>query len=110
MLLGAEPLSGVPTGACSASICDVSDTVSPLPNTLLATPSGAPVGRVAVDARYDLGPVIGKGGAQYIKRGAFCLETQHFANAPNIPAFPTTELKPGKIFYQVTEFRFSTAK
>jgi aldose 1-epimerase len=55
-------------------------------------------------------PIVGKGGAQYIKRGAFCLETQHFANAPNIPAFPTTELKPGKIFYQVTEFRFSVAK
>jgi aldose 1-epimerase len=55
-------------------------------------------------------PIIGKGGAQYIKRGAFCLETQHFANAPNIPSFPTTELKPGKIFYQVTEFRFSTVK
>jgi aldose 1-epimerase len=55
-------------------------------------------------------PIIGKGGAQYIKRGAFCLETQHFANAPNIPAFPSTELKPGKIFYQVTEFRFSTTK
>jgi aldose 1-epimerase len=55
-------------------------------------------------------PIAGKGGAQYIKRGAFCLETQHFANAPNIPAFPTTELKPGKIFYEVTEFRFSTAK
>ncbi len=55
-------------------------------------------------------PMTGKGGAQYIKRGAFCLETQHFANAPNIPAFPTTELKPGQIFYQKTEFRFSTAK
>jgi len=55
-------------------------------------------------------PIIGKGGAQYIKRGAFCLETQHFANAPNIPAFPTTALRPGKIFYQVTEFRFSTVK
>lgn len=55
-------------------------------------------------------PIIGKGGAQYIKRGAFCLETQHFANAPNIPAFPNTALRPGKIFYQVTEFRFSTAK
>jgi aldose 1-epimerase len=55
-------------------------------------------------------PMIGKGGAQYINRGAFCLETQHFANAPNIPAFPTTELKPGQIFYQITEFKFSTAK
>ena len=55
-------------------------------------------------------PIIGKGGAQYIKRGAFCLETQHFANAPNIPTFPTTVLKPGQIFYQVTSFKFSTVK
>src|SRR5579872_2044801 len=55
-------------------------------------------------------PIIGKGGAQYIKRGAFCLETLHFANAPNIPSSPTTEMKPGQHFYQVTEFRFSTAK
>jgi aldose 1-epimerase len=55
-------------------------------------------------------PIIGKGGAQYIKRGAFCLETQHFANAPNIPSFPTTTLRPGQIFYQVTEFRFGVTK
>ncbi|HKQ09641.1 MAG TPA: aldose epimerase family protein [Rhizomicrobium sp.] len=55
-------------------------------------------------------PIVGKGGAQYIKRGAFCLETQHFANAPNIPSFPSTVLRPGKIFYQVTSFKFSTAK
>ena len=55
-------------------------------------------------------PLPGRSGETYVKRGAFCLETQHFANAPNIPAFPTTELKPGQIFYQSTEFRFSTAK
>ena len=54
-------------------------------------------------------PIIGKGGKSYVSRGAFCLETQHFANAPNIPSFPTTELKPGQVFHQVTEFRFSTA-
>jgi len=52
----------------------------------------------------------GKNGVVYPARGAFCLETQHFANSPNIPSFPTTELKPGKIFYETTEFRFSTAK
>ena len=69
-------------------------------------------GKRGAGARYlaRISPLIGKGGAQYIKRGAFCLETQHFANAPNIPAFPTTELKPGQIFYQVTTFKFSTAK
>jgi aldose 1-epimerase len=55
-------------------------------------------------------PLPGRGNEMYVKRGAFCLETQHFANAPNIPAFPTTELKPGQIFYQSTEFRFSTTK
>jgi aldose 1-epimerase len=55
-------------------------------------------------------PIIGKGGKAYDYRGAFCLETQHFANSPNIPTFPTTELKPGQVFHQVTEFRFSTAR
>lgn len=55
-------------------------------------------------------PLPGRKGEQYVKRGAFCLETQHFANAPNIPAFPSTVLRPGKIFYEVTEFRFGTTK
>ena len=54
--------------------------------------------------------VPGKNGQQYGPRQSFCLETQHFANSPNIPSFPSTELRPGKIFYEVTEFRFSTQK
>jgi aldose 1-epimerase len=54
--------------------------------------------------------VPGKDGQQYGPRQSFCLETQHFANSPNIPSFPSTELRPGKIFYEVTEFRFTTAK
>jgi aldose 1-epimerase len=53
-------------------------------------------------------PITGKGGKAYISRGAFCLETQHFANSPNIPSFPTTELKPGQVFHEATEFRFKT--
>ena len=53
-------------------------------------------------------PIIGKGGKAYVSRGAFCLETQHFANSPNIPSFPTTELKPGQVFHETTEFRFKT--
>lgn len=60
---------------------------------------------------YNSGkPFPGKNGQQYVGRGSFCLETQHFANSPNIPSFPSTVLRPGKIFYEVTEFRFSTAK
>ena len=48
----------------------------------------------------------GKGGATYIQHGAYALETQHYADAPNHPDFPTTELKPSESFHEVTVFRF----
>lgn len=54
--------------------------------------------------------LTGKGGVQYLTHGAFCLETQHFNNSPNVPAFPSTELKPGEHFHEVTVFRFTTEK
>ncbi len=38
---------------------------------------------------------------------AFCLETQHYPNAPNRPSFPTTLLKPGETLNEVTVHRFS---
>ena len=56
------------------------------------------------------GTVTGKGGAQFLQYGAFTLETQHPANAPNIPSFPSTVLRPGQAFHEETEFRFSTLK
>jgi aldose 1-epimerase len=48
----------------------------------------------------------GKGGATYFQHGAYCLETQHYADSPNHLEFPTTELKPGERFHEVTVFRF----
>ena len=50
----------------------------------------------------------GKGGRLYPRRSALCLETQHFPDSPNHPAFPSTELKPGQTFHSVTVFSFST--
>jgi aldose 1-epimerase len=41
------------------------------------------------------------------QHSAFCLETQHYPDAPNHPEFPTTVLKPGQQFHQVTVYRFS---
>lgn len=38
----------------------------------------------------------GKGGTVYPHRGAFCLETQHYPDSPNQPAFPSTVLRPGE--------------
>jgi aldose 1-epimerase len=49
-----------------------------------------------------------RGGAKYIKHAALCLETQHFPDSPNQPAFPNTILKPGETYRQTTIYKFST--
>jgi aldose 1-epimerase len=36
-----------------------------------------------------------------------CLETQHFPDSPNQPAFPNTILRPGETYRQVTAYKFS---
>jgi aldose 1-epimerase len=56
------------------------------------------------------GTLHGKHGHVYAKHTGFCLETQHFPDSPNQPAFPSTELKPGQTFHSVTEYIFSTQK
>ena len=53
------------------------------------------------------GTLDGKGGTRYAKRSAFCLETQHFPDSPNQPAFPSTVLRPGEQYRSATEYRFS---
>ena len=49
----------------------------------------------------------GKGGKNYERRSAVCLETQHFPDSPNHPDFPTTTLAPGKEFHSITIYKFS---
>jgi aldose 1-epimerase len=44
------------------------------------------------------------------QHGAFCLETQHYPDSPNRPDFPTTTLKPGDTYRQITVHKFSVAK
>jgi aldose 1-epimerase len=53
------------------------------------------------------GSITGKGGQVYKKRYGFCLETQHFPDSPNKPAFPSTELKPGQVYQTTTVYKFS---
>jgi len=52
----------------------------------------------------------GKGKAAYGYRSAFCLETQHFPDSPNQPAFPSTVLKPGETYHTVTTYKFLNTK
>jgi aldose 1-epimerase len=53
------------------------------------------------------GTITGKGGKVYNLRYGFCLETQHFPDAPNHPDFPSTVLKPGQHYHTTTIFKFS---
>jgi aldose 1-epimerase len=52
------------------------------------------------------GTLKGKG-KTYIHRGALAMETQHYPDSPNKPAFPSTELKPGETYLTTTLYRFS---
>ena len=49
----------------------------------------------------------GKEGAVYSFRHGFCLETQHFPDTPNQPAFPSATLRAGAKYDQTTRFRFT---
>jgi aldose 1-epimerase len=53
------------------------------------------------------GSITGKGGHVYRKRTGFCLETQHFPDSPNKPAFPSTLVRPGNEYRTRTVFAFS---
>ena len=53
------------------------------------------------------GSIVGKGGQSYGKHAGFCLETQHFPDSPNQPTFPSTVLRPGETYHEVTIYRVS---
>lgn len=51
-----------------------------------------------------------KSGAKDDFRTAFCLETQHFPDAPNQPSFPSIILEPGQKYYTSSVYRFGVVK
>ncbi|MGI9474831.1 MAG: aldose epimerase family protein [Rubripirellula sp.] len=53
------------------------------------------------------GRLKGKSGKDYVHRGGFCLETQHYPDSPNQPDFPSSILKPGEEYKTTTVFKFS---
>jgi aldose 1-epimerase len=53
------------------------------------------------------GTLKGKYGKVYPQHAAFCMETQHFPDGPNQPAFPNTILKPGETYHHVTKYLFT---
>jgi len=53
------------------------------------------------------GKTMGKKGGIYERRGAFCLETQHFPDSPNKKNFPSTLLEPGEVYNSICVYKFS---
>ena len=56
------------------------------------------------------GTIRGKGGRVYERRGALCLEPQHFPDSPNHSGFPSTVLKSGHIYHSTIVYRFSVRR
>ena len=56
------------------------------------------------------GSITGKYNTVYNQYHGFCLETQHFPDSPNQPAFPATTLLPEEVYQSITEYRFDVIK
>ena len=54
---------------------------------------------------FMTGEHTGKGGLNYPHRTGFCLETQHYPDAPNQSGFPSTLLKVGETYSTVTVYK-----
>jgi aldose 1-epimerase len=55
------------------------------------------------------GALRGKAGRLYRQGDALCLETQHWPDAPNHPAYPSTVVRPGETFRTSTVFRLTAS-
>ncbi len=58
-------------------------------------------------SNYLDGTLEGKDGVFYGPRAGFCLETEHFPDAPNQPHFKSVRLDPGQVYNSTTVYKFS---
>jgi len=54
--------------------------------------------------------IVGKNGHVYDQRTGFALETQHFPDSPHHTNFPSTLLKKGEKYHEVSIFKFDIRK
>jgi len=57
-----------------------------------------------------LSTMPGRSGETYGRHAGFCLESQHFPDSPNQPAFPSPVLRPGERYAWTTVYRFGLAE
>jgi aldose 1-epimerase len=56
------------------------------------------------------GTLVGTSGHAYRQGDGLALETQHFPDSPNQPAFPSTVLRPGETYRSSTVYAFSVER
>ena len=52
------------------------------------------------------GTLVGHDGFAYARHTGFCVESQGYPNAVNVPAFPSVILRPGETWRSTTLHRF----
>ncbi|WP_250455685.1 aldose epimerase family protein [Caballeronia sp. ATUFL_M2_KS44] len=52
------------------------------------------------------GSVTGVSGSAYRQTDGFALEAEHFPDSPSRPSFPSTELRPGDEYHEITVWKF----
>lgn len=61
-------------------------------------------------ANFLNGSDVGKSRKPYVIHSGFCLETQHFPDAPNQPNFPSTVLLPNQKYHYTCVYRIGVVK
>ena len=89
----------------SASLKSVAKVVEPTKGRTLEVLTTEPALQF-YSGNFMTGEYTGKAGENYGYRTGFCLETQHYPDAPNQAAFPSTLLKPGETYKSTTVYKF----
>jgi aldose 1-epimerase len=96
-------------------VLDKGITSRPVHFATLRDPSSGRTLKIATDqpgvqfysGNFLDGTLTGPSGRTYRQGDGLCLETQHFPDSPNRPAFPSTVLRPGETYRTTTVHSFS---
>jgi aldose 1-epimerase len=92
--------------AGDTSLILVSKVTDPTSGRVLKTWTTEPGAQLYTGNFLD-GTLVGPSGHTYRQGDAFALETQHYPDSPNHPAFPSTVLRPGGVYTSTTIYAFS---
>ena len=121
--LVAERLTGVPQDSFSNAAMQWGNEQEPFARAAYEIKSGNLVDQTGIVMEVEttlegvqlytgnfISDRAGKNGARYASYGGFCLETQHYPDAVNQPAFPSPVLHQGEPLHETTIYRFRVRK